>query len=68
MSPEPANREEIDVLARRAGLQLTDEHFKELVQAYGYVELMLIRLGRARSYADEPARVFVPTNFVPREA
>jgi len=46
-------------------LKLTDEHFKELVQAYGYVEQMLIRLRRARSYADEPAHVFVPTKFGP---
>ena len=58
MSPEPANRQEIDVLARRAGLKLTDEHLEELAQAYGYVEQMLIRLRRARSYADEPAHVF----------
>jgi hypothetical protein len=68
MSPEPATRQEIDVFARRAGLKLTDDHFEELVQAYGYVEQMLIRLRRARSYADEPAHVFVPTKFVPSEA
>jgi hypothetical protein len=68
MSPAPATRQEIDVLARRAGLKLTDEHFEELVQAYGCVEQMLIRLRRARSYADEPAHVFVPTKFVPSEA
>jgi hypothetical protein len=68
MSPEPANRQEIDVLARRAGLKLTDEHLEELVQAYGYVEQMLIRLRRGRSYADEPGHVFVPTKFVPTEA
>jgi hypothetical protein len=68
MPPESANRQEIDVLARRAGLKLTDEHLEELVQAYGYVEQMLIRLRRARSYADEPGHVFVPTKFVPREA
>jgi hypothetical protein len=29
---------------------------------------MLIRLRRARSYADEPAHVFVPTKFVPSGA
>ena len=68
MSPAPATRQEIDVLARRAGLKLTDDHFEELVQAYGYVEQMLIRLRRARSYADEPAHVFVPTKFLPSEA
>jgi hypothetical protein len=35
MSPEPATRQEIDLLARRAGLSLTDEHLDELVQARG---------------------------------
>jgi len=68
MSPEPATRQEIDVLARRAGLSLTDEHLDELVQAYGYVEQMLMCLRRVRSYADEPAHVFVPTKFLPSEA
>ena len=68
MPPEPATRQEIDLLARRAGLSLTDEHLDELVQAYGYVEQMLMRLRRARSYADEPAHVFVPTTFLPSEA
>ena len=64
MSLAPATREEIAVLARRAGLKLTEEHFEELVEAYGYVEQMLARLRRARSYADEPAHVFVPRKFV----
>ena len=50
MSSEPANRQEIAVLARRAGLKLTDDHFEELVEAYSYVEQMLIRLRRGRSY------------------
>jgi hypothetical protein len=64
MSLAPATREEIAVLARRAGLKLTEDHFEELVEAYGYVEQMLARLRRARSYADEPAHVFVPRKFV----
>jgi hypothetical protein len=64
MSLEPATREEIAVLARRAGLKLAKEHFEELVEAYGYVEQMLTRLRRARSYADEPAHIFAPRKFV----
>jgi hypothetical protein len=63
MSLEPATREEIAVLARRAGLKLAEEHFEELVEAYGYVEQMLTRLRRARSYADEPAHIFAPYKF-----
>jgi hypothetical protein len=64
MSLEPATPEEIAVLARRAGLKLAKEHFEELVEAYGYVEQMLARLRRARSYADEPAHIFVPIKFI----
>jgi len=64
MSLEPATREEIAALARRAGLKLAKEHFEELVEAYGYVEQMLTRLRRARSYADEPAHIFVPQKFI----
>jgi hypothetical protein len=63
MPAAPATREEIAVLARRAGLELKAEHFDQLVDAYGHLELMLGRLRRNRSYADEPAHVFVPTKF-----
>jgi hypothetical protein len=66
MPPDPATREEIAILARRAGLQLNEEHFKQLVEAYGHLEQMLGRIRRARSYADEPAHVFVPTKFAPQ--
>jgi hypothetical protein len=67
MSSEPATREEIAVLARRAGLELSAEYFDQLVDAYGHLERMLGRIRRARSYADEPAHVFVPTKFAPTE-
>ena len=64
---EPATREEVVILARRAGLQLSDEHFNQLVDAYGHLEQMLRRIAGARSYADEPAHVFVPTKFTAKE-
>jgi hypothetical protein len=67
MPPTPATREEIGVLARRAGLELGSAHFDQLVEAYGHLEGMLGRVRRARSYADEPAHVFVPTKFLPTE-
>jgi hypothetical protein len=67
MALEPATREEIAVLARRAGLDLSEEHFNQLVDAYGHLEQMLGRIRRARAYADEPAHVFVPTKFAPAE-
>jgi hypothetical protein len=65
MPPAPATREEIAVLARRAGLELRPEHFDQLVDAYGHLERMLGRIRRSHSYADEPAHVFVPTKFTP---
>jgi hypothetical protein len=67
MPPTPATREEIAVLARRAELELGAKHFDQLVDAYGHLERMLGRIRRARSYADEPAHVFVPTKFLPTE-
>jgi uncharacterized protein YdcH (DUF465 family) len=67
MPTEPATREEIAILARRAGLRLNEEHFKQLVDAYGHLEQMIGRIRRARSYADEPAHVFVPSKFRPQE-
>jgi hypothetical protein len=67
MPPTPATREEIAVLARRAELELGAEHFDQLVDAYGHLEQMLGRIRRARSYADEPAHIFLPTKFLPTE-
>ena len=68
MPAAPATREEIAVLARRADLELSAKHFDQLVDAYGHLELMLARLRRGRSYADEPAHVFVPTKFTPAKS
>ncbi len=65
MPLEPATRDEIAVLARRAGLNLSAEHFDQLVDAYGHLEQMLGRIRRARSYADEPAHIFAPSKFQP---
>ena len=67
MPAAPGTREEIAVLARRAGLDLSAEHFSQLVDAYGHLERMLGRIRRARSYADEPAHVFVPIKFARTE-
>ncbi|GGF55176.1 hypothetical protein GCM10007301_13470 [Azorhizobium oxalatiphilum] len=66
--PRPATREEIAVLARNAGLDLPPEIFEELVQAYGNIEPMLMRLRRSRDRADEPAHVFDPRKFMPETA
>ncbi len=67
MPTETASREEIAVLANRAGLNLAPEHFDQLVEAYGFVEKMIAALARAHSYGDEPAHAFVPAKFDPAE-
>ncbi|WP_043879349.1 hypothetical protein [Azorhizobium caulinodans] len=66
--PRPATREEIAVLARQAGLDLPPDIFEELVEAYGNIEPMLMRLRRGRDRADEPAHVFDPRKFMPQTA
>lgn len=65
--PRPATREEIAVLAKNAGLDLPPDLFEELVQSYANVEAMLMRLRRGRDRADEPAHVFDPRKFMPKE-
>ena len=63
--PKPASREDIAVMARIAGLELSPAHFEELVGAYANLEPMLWRLRRGRDRADEPAHVFDPRKFMP---
>jgi len=65
MIKQPATRDEIAALARNAGLDLPQDLFDELVEAYRHVEPMLVRLRRGRARADEPAHVFDPRKFTP---
>jgi hypothetical protein len=65
MTQKPATREDIAAMARIAGLDLSPEHFEELVEAYANLEPMLMRLRRGRDRADEPAHVFDPRKFMP---
>jgi hypothetical protein len=66
MSDTPSD-EEIVLLARLAGLDLPAEYRAELIEAYGHVRRMVGRLPGARPYGDEPAHVFVPTAFAPKD-
>jgi hypothetical protein len=65
MTETPASRDDIAAMARAAGLNLSAEHFEELVEAYANLEPMLRRLRRGRDRADEPAHVFDPRKFMP---
>ncbi len=67
MTETPLSREEIVVLAKRAGLDLAPPYLDELAEAYGYVQQMVARLPRSRPRSDEPAHVFAPATFVPQE-
>ncbi len=53
---------DFEVLARRAGLTLTDVQRATLFEVYGSFEAMLVRLRGAttRVRGAEPAHVFVP--------
>ncbi len=58
-----ATPDEIAVMARLAGLRLTEPQFDELLDAYTHVEAMLGRLRRPRGFGDEPAHIFAPERF-----
>jgi len=60
---EETTREEILVLARRAGLDLPEAYLDELHSAWRHVEAIAARVGTNRPRADEPAHVFVPATF-----
>ena len=53
-----AGRASVAEAVRRAGLSLTDRQFEMVCVAAPYVEAMVGRLRRGRSYGDEPANVF----------
>jgi hypothetical protein len=50
---------EFAVLAKRAGLNLTDQQRAELYQGYGFVEEMIARVRTPRGREAEPAHIFV---------
>jgi hypothetical protein len=55
-------KEEFEILAKRAGLTLSEAQHGTLYEVYGHLEVML---GRLRGSADrargaEPAHIFVP--------
>ena len=68
MTEATMSRDEIVSLAKYAGLDLPPEYFGELVDAFGHVQRMVARLPTARPPSDEPAHVFNPLKFLPKEA
>jgi hypothetical protein len=68
MTEATMSRDEIVSLAKYAGLDLPPEYFDELVDAFGHVQRMVARLPADRPRGDEPAHVFTPVKFLPKEA
>jgi hypothetical protein len=64
---DPISDDDIIRLARHAGLDLPAAYHRELIEAYGHVRAMVGRLPAGRPHGDEPAHVFVPSVFQPRE-
>jgi aspartyl-tRNA(Asn)/glutamyl-tRNA(Gln) amidotransferase subunit A len=54
-------RDRIASICQRAGLTLNERHFEQLCATAPYVEAMISRLNRTRSFYEEPSSIFVLT-------
>ena len=59
------NRTELDFLARRAGLTLTEEQATALLGVYPKVRAMAERVRQPRGREAEPAHTFKPVGVTP---
>jgi hypothetical protein len=62
------SREEIATLARSNGLDLPEPYFSELVEAYGHVYTLLVRMRTNSSTAGDIAHVFDPVRLIGGES
>ena len=60
---ETPSKDDIVLLARLAGLDLSAEYLPDLIDAYGHVRHMIDRIPAGRPRGDEPAHIFVPEKF-----
>lgn len=67
MADNSLSREAIEAIAMSAGLTLTEEQFEDLVASYRIYEPVFARLPREIPFSAEPAHVFDPRSFMPRE-
>jgi hypothetical protein len=67
MSEHTPDRDEVIILAKHAGLGLPPAYLDELVDAYANVRRIVARIPWARPRSDEPAHVFDPMKFMPRQ-
>jgi hypothetical protein len=54
---------DVAALAAAAGLTLTEAQLGEFASAYEHLRGMIARMPYPRSYADEPAHVFLPLPY-----
>jgi hypothetical protein len=54
------SRDEVAALARRAGLELSQEQFEELYHAWRHMARMIALIPRERERSEEIASAFVP--------
>ena len=62
-----ASVEDIRAMTRIAGHELNEEQFQDLVAAYRLYEPVLARLPRDLPPSAEPAHIFDPRSFMPKE-
>ncbi|HTQ34771.1 MAG TPA: hypothetical protein VMI30_11410 [Stellaceae bacterium] len=56
----PASADEIRLLVKRAGLDLSEELLQQFIVAWPEYEAMVRRIPRGWAYTDEPAHIFCP--------
>ncbi len=68
MAQEGASLEDIRAMVRIAGHELTDQQLEDLVAGYRLYEPVLARLPRDLPLSAEPAHIFDPQSFMPKDA
>jgi len=58
-----ATADEIRVMVKRAGIDLTEEMMEQFIATWPQFEAMVRRLPRGLDYADEPAHTFRATRL-----
>ena len=59
----PSTPDEIRMMVKRAGLDLSEELMTQFIAAWPEYEAMVRRIPRGWGYADEPAHAFRPTRI-----
>jgi hypothetical protein len=66
MHKQQLGRDDIQRIARLAGLHLPAAYEAELVEAYQHIRRLVGLLPQPRARGDEPAHIFDPAKFGPK--